>query len=281
LEEKSLVDILQEMLRSEETTLPVFSRTAMRVQEEVAREDVDIRRLEEIIASDQSLTGQVLRVANSAFYRGLKKVSSIREAIIRLGINEIATLVLLLSQKEVFTSKDKTVSKFMDKLWYHAVGCAIGTQWLARRLEFHAMATEAFISGLLHDIGKLFILTVIETVKNDDGKRFAPTDELIFELTDGLHCEYGYALLSRWNLPETYCWVAKEHHSEEVDPNSTLLNMVRLVDQACNKMGIGLYEPSSQHLVTLPEAELLGLSEVALAELEIKLEDSIILAKSV
>jgi HD-like signal output (HDOD) protein len=281
LEEKSLVDILQEMLKSEETTLPVFSKTAMRIQEEAAKEDVDIRRLEEIIASDQSLTGQVLRVSNSAFYRGLKKVSSIKEAIVRVGINEIATMVLLLSQKKIFTSKDKSIHKFMDKLWYHAVGCAIGTQWLARRLEFHSISMEAFISGLLHDIGKLFILTVIETIKRSDGQRFRPTDELIFELTDSLHCEYGYALLARWNLPEAYCVVARDHHSDEIDPNATLLNMIRLVDQACNKMGIGLYEPSGQHLVTLPEAELLGLSEVALAELEIKLEDSMILAKIV
>jgi HD-like signal output (HDOD) protein len=281
LEEKSLVDILQEMLSSEKTTLPVFSRTAIKVQEEVSRWDMDIRRLEEIIASDQSLTGQVLRVANSAFYRGLKKVTSIREAIIRLGSNEIATMALLLSQKEIFTSKDKSILLFMDKLWLHAVGCAIGTQWLARKLEYHALATEAFISGLLHDIGKLFILTVLETIKQAEGQRFKPTDELIFELMDSLHCEYGHALLSRWNLPEIYCTVTRDHHNEEVDPNATLLNMTRLVDQACNKMGIGLYEPSTQHLVTLPEAELLGLSEVSLAQLEIKLEDALILARTV
>jgi HD-like signal output (HDOD) protein len=279
VEEKSLLGIVREMLEDEQTTLPVFSKTALRVHEEVSKDEVEIRRLEEIIASDQSLTGQVLRVANSAFYRGLKKVSSIREAIIRLGIQEIAGMVLMLSQKELYSAKDKSLVKFIDKLWLHSVGCAIGTQWLARRLEFHAQATEAFISGLLHDIGKLFILTVIDSVKRSETLRFNPTDELILELTDSMHCEYGYALLSRWNLPEMYCQVARDHHHEEIDPSAMIPNMVRLVNHACNKMGIGLYGAASMHLVTLPESELLGLTEVALAELEIKLEDSMLVAR--
>jgi HD-like signal output (HDOD) protein len=85
--------------------------------------------------------------------------------------------------------------------------------------------------------------------------------------------EQGYLLLKGWNIPETYCLVAGEHHAEEFDSNNDLLVIVRPVDQACNKMGIGLLEDPSIALAATPEANLLGLSEVVLAELEIKLED--------
>jgi HD-like signal output (HDOD) protein len=91
---------------------------------------------------------------------------------------------------------------------------------------------------------------------------------------DNLHTEQGWLLTRDWNLPEAYCNVARDHHSETFDARDTLLLMVRMVDKACNMMGISIHEPSKLILVTTPEALALGLSELDLAELEIMLEDA-------
>ena len=111
-------------------------------------------------------------------------------------------------------------------------------------------------------------------------KEIRPSDQLLNEVLDSFHAEHGYLLLKNWNLPNAYCNAVKEHHSEEVDPNNTLLNIVRLSNKACNKLGIGMAEDPDIILAASQEANQLGLTEVFLAKLEIKLEDSFIYSRS-
>ena len=156
--------------------------------------------------------------------------------------------------------------------------CAIGSTWLARRCDFDWLYNEALFAGLLHDVGKLFILTVTEEIKRSRTMKIQFSAALLNEVMNSLHTEYGYLLMKHWNFPEKYCEITREHHAEEFDANNFLLIIVRLADKACNKMGIGLYEDPSLSLATTFEANLLGLSEVVLGELEIKLEDSLHMA---
>ena len=79
-------------------------------------------------------------------------------------------------------------------------------------------------------------------------------------------------------MPETYSDVALNHHLDEIDKDNSLLIIIRLVNKACNMMGIGLNEDPSAILAASEEADLLGVSEISLAELEIKLEDSMVFA---
>jgi len=79
--------------------------------------------------------------------------------------------------------------------------------------------------------------------------------------------------------PGTYCDVARDHHKEDYDPNNTVLTMVRLVNLACHKLGIGLQHDPSLVLAATAEAQTLETSELLLAELEIMLEDAIALAR--
>ena len=156
----SFIEIVQSYLNSDKAVLPVFSQTGLRVSQEVAKEDPDLRTIETLISSDQALTTQVLRTANSAFFKGLSKANSIREAIIRLGTNEVGNIVTLCTQQMNYRSLDPFFFDMLKRLWQHSVGCAIGSQWVARQLKFDALATEAFTAGLLHDVGKLLIIKV-------------------------------------------------------------------------------------------------------------------------
>jgi len=271
----SLMDMIQQHLESGKTTLPPFDAAAQRIQGEIAREDPDVGLVERLIVRDQALTGEVLRMANSAFYQGLVKVSTVHSAVVRLGINEVSNIVTLVTQKKNFRSKDPNIHAVMKKLWRHSVGCAFGAHWLARQSGFRSLLHEAFFAGLLHDIGKLFILTVLEDLKRADKIRLQPSPALLNEVLDTLHCQYGRALMRKWNLPEHYCNVAGSHHDEEFDPRDYHQLMVRVADQACNKLEIGLNPGRTTMLEALPEAKLLGLSDIDLAQLEIFLEDRI------
>jgi HD-like signal output (HDOD) protein len=271
---ESFLDIIKEHLNSDETVLHIFYTSVQQIKKEIAKEDPDLSTIEMLIGRDPALTGQVLKAANSAFYEGLTKVSTIHNAIIRLGTGELS---LLLLQHDDVGFLDSFCSSLIKKLWRHSIGCAIGTRWLAKQCGFDALAHEAYIAGLLHDVGKLLLVTIVENITRSGKKELRPSNELLYEVMDNFHVEHGSSLLKNWNLPESFCKVTREHHYEEVDPNDTLLIIVRLANKACNKLGIGLSKDPSIILAATPEASLLGLSEVFLAELEIILEDSVIL----
>jgi HD-like signal output (HDOD) protein len=150
----------------------------------------------------------------------------------------------------------------------------MGASWLAKHCGLSNLGHEAFFAGLLHDVGKLFILTVIDDLAHSQKLNFQPSNALLLEVMDTLHCRHGHSLMIQWNLPRQYCDIARDHHSQEFDSDHSLLIMVRLANLACNKLGIGLKEDSALVLAAAPEAGMLDVSEVDLARLEIMLEDS-------
>ncbi len=276
--ETSFIDILDYCLEQKKIAPPVFNRTGLQIQQEVMREEPDPRTIEQLITFDPALTSQILRIANSAFFKGLSKITTIRNAIVRLGMKEIANIALLASQKSNFTSRYRTIRAAMQSLWVHSVACAIGAQWIALNCGMRSRAQEALTAGLLHDMGKLYILIITEALKRRGNIRQVPSETILHEALNSLHSRYGYELLSLWNLPEPYAVVARDHHLEEFDESNTLLVIVRLADMACNQQGIGLLADTDLILAATPEADCLGLSEIQMAELEIRLEDAVSLS---
>ena len=273
-QDKSFIEIVDTHLASSNARLPVFNATALRIQQEIAKDESDLQLIEKLIVSDQALTAKVLSVSNSSFYKGLQQVSTVRNAVVRVGINEVSNIVMLITHESNFRSKDPFVQGIMRKLWRHSVACAMGSNWLAKQCGLHSLAHEAFFAGLLHDVGMLFILTVIDDLKHSNEIEIQPSDALLVEAMNTLHTHHGHSLMSHWNLPEKYSQIARDHHQEELDGNNLLLVLVRLADMACCKLGIGLDEDPSMVLVATSEAEALHISEVDLARMEIMLEDS-------
>jgi HD-like signal output (HDOD) protein len=273
-QDKSFIEIVDTHLASSNARLPVFNTTALRIQQEIAKDESDLQVIEKLIVSDQALTAKVLSISNSSFYKGLQQVSTVRNAIVRVGINEVSNIVMLITHESNFRSKDPFVQGIMRKLWRHSVACAMGSNWLAKQCGLHSLAHEAFFAGLLHDVGMLFILTVIDDLKHSNEIEIQLSDALLVEAMNTLHTHHGHSLMSHWNLPEKYSQIARDHHQEEFDENNLLLALVRLADMACCKLGIGLDKDPSLVPIASPEAETLHISEVDLARMEIMLEDS-------
>lgn len=268
----SFIDQIEEYLASGKAALPVFSSTAMQIQQELVKKEPDVKRVEQLINYDQSLTSEVLRLANSPCYRGLAEVKTIKAAVVRLGLQEVCRITLLASSKGQFHVKDKSLRPLLKKLWQHAAGCALASHWLTKRCNYDDLVGQAFFAGLLHDIGKLAILIVIEQLKINQSAKM--TDALLIEVLNTLHTKLGYTLMKSWNMPAQYCKIARDHHLSDVDQKDSLLQIVRLADMTCHKLSIGVTTVGEMDIASLPEVKLLGLSELALAELEIMLEDT-------
>jgi HD-like signal output (HDOD) protein len=272
--DKPLIALVQEHLSGDMSELPLFHSVAIRLQQTLARQDFGIEEVLNLICEDQSLTGKVLKVANSSFYAGLSKVATIKDAIIRLGAQEIANVAMMASQLECYRSSNEILNRYMKALWGHAISCAIGAKWLARKAGYNDISSQAFMGGLLHDIGKLVLLKVLDDITRSGEISICLTNPLIDEILTSMHEEVGYNLMRSWSLPETYATIALQHHTADFDACNILLVVVRLSNEACRKVGKDIKEYSEISLISCSEAQILGVKEITLAELEIVVEDA-------
>lgn len=272
---QSLVSVIDDYIATKELNLPVFSTVATRIQQQLSNENFGISDLVEIVKEDQALSSEVLRVANSAFFAGLGKVSNLTAAATRLGAKQLAGIVMMVTQRSLHQSTNPTITEYMTALWRHALGCAIASKWLAENCSLHNLSDDAFMAGLLHDIGKLYILKVLDGILESDEYDLDLTEATMVEILYTMHCDQGARLMEQWNLPEAYAEVAKHHHSETYDHSNKLLTIVRLANMTCSKEGISMMPDDSLILIATSEAQDLGISEIRLGELQILLEDTL------
>ncbi len=272
-DERSLLQQALDFAEARKITLPVFSDVALKLQTAVREERYDIGEIERAIESDPALVAEVLRAANSAFFGGLSEVSSIRAAVLRLGLQRVTNLVFLASEKSRYSARQPYIAALMRDLWHHASACALAAEWISRKVRFPHLGETVFIGGLVHDIGKLFLLRVLDEMAREHPQGEAVSPELVHEMILSAHTDVGHRLLASWHLPEVYQSIARDHHVEHPDAANVALLIVRLANHACNKVGISLNPNPALVLCAQPEAASLGMTEIAIAELEIILED--------
>lgn len=270
---RSLLDRINQLIESGGLELPVFDAVALRLQRVVADENHDVGEVERLIGSDQALAAEVLSAANSPFYCGLSTIRTIRNAVVRLGTQQVRYLVLMAAEHAKYRARDRDLDLLLQELWRHASNSALAAQWLANRLQSKGIEEVCFLGGLLHDIGHLVILRAIDEIKCLEEGGFVVSPALVKEVLLTAHCQLGYNLLRRANVPEIYCTMARDHHSEKFESTDLPLVIVRLANEATRKVGVSLDPDPTLVLAATPEANILRVSEIILAELEIMLED--------
>ncbi len=274
----SLLDRIVHLIETRGLNLPVYDPVALKLQEAIATKTEDIGEIESLITSDQALSAETLKAANSPFYCGLSPVRTIRNAIVRVGTQQMRRLVILVSERTRYRAHDARLNKMLHDLWIHASTTALAAQWLSKRLRSTGIEEICFLGGLLHDIGKLLILRAVDEIKKEEDAEFRISNDLLSEILSTAHCQLGHKLLQEWNVPEIYCQIARDHHSEDMSPGDLSLAIVRLANGSSRKLGLGLDPNPSLILAATPEAGLLKVSEAILAELEVMLEDHLCFA---
>jgi len=265
--EHTFVKVLKKYIEAEDFSLPIFDPVSLRIHQELVKKEPDLRTVEKLISGDQALSSNLLKVANSSMFQGLVATTSIRSALVRLGMSEVARIVLADISKKIFSSRDKHIHTIMKKLWQHSMGCAFATGMLSNCLDFGVFQHEAFSAGLLHDIGKLLILKVIADKKRVNAALVVP-DELLIGAMDLLHAEQGYLLLRQIQMPETVAVIARDHHLPDFDSNNYILILVRMANHICHQMGIGLKHEPRIDLLATDEAIHIRLSQSELEKVQ-------------
>jgi HD-like signal output (HDOD) protein len=266
-----LIELIQQRLERGDVELPVFDGVAMEVHRETHENRLDADGLCQILEKDATLVTEVLRMANSSFFSGFGEVRSLREAAVRLGVRQIAAIVFSISQKRLYSASGELFRPRLVTLWQHASAVSTGARWTAIRAGYRALADEAFVAGLLHDVGKLSLLRIIEVLIKEDNLEI---NDVLVDMTLGnLHCSHAADLLAGWNLPESYRDVVKRLEDDVIGESDVVLATVRFVDKVCAVEGISDCPDPTLALETLPELAILGLNEIDVAELRLVIED--------
>jgi HD-like signal output (HDOD) protein len=242
--------------------LPVFHTIALELQHHLERPNFSMEKTIRLVNEDQSLAGHILKMANSVAYMGRVPVETIKDAVIRLGSRQVCNIAMTVSQSGLYASQNEVVNGLMHSLWEHSYSCALGCQWIAEKTGNAQYADQAYMAGLLHDIGKLFLLKGMERLNVMGVTTQADLEKkLLLEVFDAHHVEQGRRLMQQWNMPEVYCHVVADHHDESFTPGDTVMIIVRFLNSACKVLGSGIEAAVDIPLLELPEAVALNLDE--------------------
>jgi HD-like signal output (HDOD) protein len=272
IDQQELEVLINKRLKSGEVELPVFDDIAVRVNREVRENKLDADLLCEILEEDLVLVAELLRVANSSFFAGLTPVGSPKEAAFRLGVRKLASIVFSVGQKRLYSASSGLFESRLTNLWKHTSAVSIGSRWLAANAGFRGLADEAFVCGLLHDIGKLSLICIMEELIVKEGIELS--DEVVDTTILAMYCEHGAKLLEAWNLPEEYKTIVLEQNSKEFDKSNTVLTIIRLVNEACIAEGISdMGYDEIREVAKMPEVQALSLLDEDLQGLSLILQE--------
>ena len=187
---------LERDLASGTPELPSFPEVALRVSRALGDDDIEIDSIVRLVSAEPSLAVRLLQLANSAALNAsAKHVISLRAAIARVGFNtaRTATIAFALSQMQRATAWEGLAGR-LRVLWEESAGIGALAYVIARRWT-KLDADQALLAGMLHAMGKLFVLTRAAAVPGliDDAERYAP-------LEAAWHRRAAHALLARWDL---------------------------------------------------------------------------------
>lgn len=171
-------------------------------------EDVDIRRLIDIVSQDPIFAIRVLRLANVAAFAAAGEVKSVEMAVVRLGTRAVRHAILAGCFSTWAQAIDTYGPRGAGEI-QHAAGTACLARHLAERL--HLPGDDAFVHGLLHDVGKLVLLKLRTQYRRLGGR--APSTEEFDMVLSAEHAEVGATALRTWGIPESICEPIRWHHA--------------------------------------------------------------------
>ncbi|CAA9392198.1 MAG: hypothetical protein AVDCRST_MAG64-1340 [uncultured Phycisphaerae bacterium] len=204
-------------------------------------------QLHKIVSHDPALVTRILKVVNSAFYGLPGQIGSIERAIVLLGLNAVKNLAVAASLGQLFRGA-KLCDGFTPKdLWTHCIAVGVAARDLARQMKL-PMADEAFLAGMIHDMGILVALQVYpEEVRRvcEAAKTGAQGFcDLEREMLGMDHQQLGMALAEQWKFPRSCQLVAGHHHRPGAlsEQNRLLVAIVYVADTICcrSKHGFNL-----------------------------------------
>lgn len=269
-ERAALVPQVLQRIREEIEALPPLPETVALVLKMTHDPDVSAAALTRVISRDQSLTANVLRLCNSAYYGLPRVISSINQAIMYLGFCAVRTLVLTSSMKTTLLRSLRAYGYENGGLWLHSVATAMAAETLCRR-QRPDLSDVAYTVGLLHDVGKVVMsqylnphLAEVRMLVGEERVAFHEAERQVLGID---HAGLGADIAAHWNFPDELVESIRWHHApQDIKRQAYLAHVACVADVAALRLGYG---PSEEPVdVPAPAASLgvLGLDPSSLRQ---------------
>lgn len=259
--------------------LPALPDLAVKVMHLTDNPRVSAGDVARVLSADQAMTARVLRLANSAFYGVPQRVSTVTEAVVLLGLRTVRNMTMALGCQSMMERSLPGYVLRAGDLWRHSFCCAFAAQNLAKRTRYRVVE-EAFVGGLLHDIGKVVMNMYLQTEIGQIVQFTADRNVLFTDAERAVlgfdHAEAGARVLSRWNLPPNLVECVRYHHDPLSQPEpSPLTGLVHIADVICLLLGVGVGGDGLQYPLQEGVLEMLGLSARDIEETTVNVTEAL------
>lgn len=254
--------------------LPSLSPTVDRVVRLIDSAEVDLDELADAVNGDPVLATRIMGVANSTYFRGATEVPNVREALMRMGVREARTIVVVVALRSTVL-RSPGLGDQATALWKHSLLTAAATQEISAELP--PWENSGFLAGLLHDLGRLVVLAFVSELPawQEDGAE--PSSTAVESICQAMHASLGAMVLSSWGFPDNFCEAILAHHDSAgaSDEWASLATAVEIGNRVAVQIEKGWPDDSAdldEGLVSV--AERLGVDRIRLAELASEAEAS-------
>lgn len=260
--EAAVLEYIQLEIDAGKLVLPTLPEVALSIRQAVNSGNASDAEIARIIAGDPGLAARLLQVVNSPLYRARQKIESIQAAVTRMGHNLIRNIITSLAMQQIFKPRIVLLDQYFHDIWKHSVNVSAVSRALCLRCG-HLDKEQAMLAGLIHQIGKLPLLTIAERFP-ELAKDKATLDNLL----DNLHTAIGRLIMQRWDFPEAISRAAYEYRDFSRD-SGPVADYVDLVQVAYLESQIFKHTDLIGNLGDIPAFRKLGLDpEIEVLEIE-------------
>ena len=198
------------------TSLRPIPSNVTRILNEIEKQDVTIDILVGLIGLDQALAALVLQMSNSVSLGYSRTCSTLNEAIMLIGLGRLKTILLTSSATGMMKRSLNGYRQGAGELWHHSLVTGVASEWLAQALRY-PNPEEAYVSGLLHDIGKLLLDQVVLSNYNEIFDFVQKYQLPLWQVEEKLigidHAKVGGLIAEHWNFPIVLVDAIRFHHA--------------------------------------------------------------------
>lgn len=207
----TVVEEIAQRLKKGDVGSLMLPNVALKIQEMLRTSEATVDGICDAVKLDPALTTKLIGIANSPYYLRSGACKTLRDAIMRIGFKEASHCIMALTTRELFSAHTPSLNATLQKQWEHALATGFCAEQVARKCAISS-SEDYFTMGLLHDIGKLLLLNIVEDLAK---YRELPTQEEIDHILASLHTVFGAELLKRWNFPLPFIEIAQHHHEAD------------------------------------------------------------------
>lgn len=254
--------------------IPTLPHILLQLIKTCNEDNGSLKDISKVIEKDPALTIRVLKLVNSAYYAKNHRISSVDGAVGFLGTNAIKNIAICSSVHEVFQTVNSKTGFNLKQFWWHSLRCAVLAKLIARNRNYLS-PDEAFLSGMLHDIGKIILWVNFPQPYSELLETHKGRPELILagETQFGAsHAEIGAWLLDKWNFPSFIADSVRYHHYSQsrILDALPLVKFIYVANALCKNTGRSINEGlgAAQEIFGFTPSVVEGLLSQADAELK-------------